>query len=243
MMRSVVTLITLLASLPLGACGPMGRFMSKNNPQVLRKEKNEQLLKSLGVPVNQHLPLVESESEAKFRSRQDTARRALVLYIVVLAAHKAIATDPADWLKREGLWDSVSPKEKEFLENPNRPEKDAAIASWRAEALWVLLWAILKTDKLEYPAELCDTAIVQQIMPKPGDSISEFIQLSKLRSPAELLDAVDLIYRIHWAVVEAHLKKEPMPAALNPDVVYERHYVLNWPIGYAENWDDVTTDT
>jgi len=52
-----------------------------------------------------------------------------------------------------------------------------------------------------------------------------------------------LIYRIHWAVVEAQLHKQPMPAGLNADVVYERHYALNWLTYYGDDWDNVSTDT
>ncbi len=67
---------------------------------------------------------------------------------------------------------------------------------------------------------------------------------AKLRPQAELLDAADLIYRTHWAVRQARLDGEPSPAGLDPGVVHERHYALNWLIGYAgQAWDDMSTDT
>lgn len=71
----------------------------------------------------------------------------------------------------------------------------------------------------------------------------EFIAQSRLRDIAEVLDELDLIYRYDWAVVDAQCRHQGAPAGLNPGVVYERHYALNWLVGYLDqNWDDITTD-
>ncbi len=44
--------------------------------------------------------------------------------------------------------------------------------------------------------------------------------------------------------MNARLDGTAMPPGLDPGIVYERHYVLNWLIGYSgQAWDDVTTDT
>ena len=67
---------------------------------------------------------------------------------------------------------------------------------------------------------------------------------AELRPQAEILSEADLIYRIHWATVDARVNGAEPPAGLNPSVVYERHYALNWLIGYAgQEWDNITTDT
>jgi hypothetical protein len=40
------------------------------------------------------------------------------------------------------------------------------------------------------------------------------------------------------------MKQQSPPAGLHPGVLYERHYALNWLIGYCDQeWDEVTTDT
>jgi MinD superfamily P-loop ATPase len=56
---------------------------------------------------------------------------------------------------------------------------------------------------------------------------------------------VEAVGRIRYdrAVTEAQINGKPTPADLNPSVVEERHYVLNWLTWYADEWDDVTTDT
>jgi hypothetical protein len=53
-----------------------------------------------------------------------------------------------------------------------------------------------------------------------------------------------LIYRYHWATTDARIKSQPAPVKLEGGVVQERHYVLNWLIGYLnQEWDDISTDT
>ena len=73
---------------------------------------------------------------------------------------------------------------------------------------------------------------------------AQFIKDAKLRPIGELLDETDLIYRYHWAVVDARLKQKEAPAKLDGGVIQERHYVLNWLVGYMNQaWDDISTDT
>jgi Domain of unknown function (DUF4272) len=77
-----------------------------------------------------------------------------------------------------------------------------------------------------------------------GTTTARFIEDSELRPIGDILDQVDLIYRYHWAVRNARLKGQQIPADLDPGVTEERHYALNWLIGYLEQaWDDVSTDT
>jgi hypothetical protein len=44
--------------------------------------------------------------------------------------------------------------------------------------------------------------------------------------------------------VEARVNGGPQPPKVEGGVVLERHYVLNWLIGYMDQaWDDISTDT
>lgn len=217
--------------------------MKTPDSSVQRKENNEQYLKTLGIPVNPHLPHVESENEAKFRNPEEVAKRALVLYALISVAHQADRELAVSWLKNEDLWQSVSPKEKAFLENSTTPEREVIEASWRVESLWTLLWSLGKVEELGLPKELCDSDLIQQIMPEPEMPIAQFINQASLRPPSEILDATDLIYRIHWADVDARLNNRETPGGLYAGIIYERHYTLNWLTWYAKDWDDIITDT
>ena len=67
-----------------------------------------------------------------------------------------------------------------------------------------------------------------------------------MRTPAEILDEADLIFRMDWACVEARLKNDPsLMGDLFQDVVVERHKGLNWIIGAygADDWDTVAPHT
>lgn len=93
-----------------------------------------------------------------------------------------------------------------------------------------------------------------------ADSVAEFISTARLRSESEIYDANEEIYHIHWRVRDAQFRHEPTPPGKLPrmpvedmqppaesydsGVVQERHYGLNWLIGYCgQDWDEVTTDT
>lgn len=210
---------------------------------VERKARTEELLKSVGVPLNLNLPRVEDDSEVKLRDALDVARRSLVLYSLSAVGFGAESQRAVNWLTAQDLWDFVSPDENAFMTNRDPLQQQVVEASWRVEALWTLLWSMGKIDTLEFPTETCDVEKVQNLMPVPDSDCSNFLANARLRSLSEVLDQVDLIYRIHWAVREAQLTRQTIPCSINPSVVYERHYALNWLVGYAEQWDDITTDT
>lgn len=92
------------------------------------------------------------------------------------------------------------------------------------------------------PVQICDVEFAARTMTER--TTSQFIEDSELRPIADILDQADLIYRYHWAVRNARIKGQQVPAALDPGVTEERHYALNWLIGSNEQaWDHVTTDT
>jgi predicted RNA binding protein YcfA (HicA-like mRNA interferase family) len=106
---------------------------------------------------------------------------------------------------------------------------------------------------------------VHHRIPIPDHSplrVGEFVSTARLRSDEEIYAANDEIYHIHWRVRDARLRALPTPPGKLPrmrhvdsdsdspvesydsGVVWERHYALNWLIGYCgQDWDDITTDT
>ncbi len=207
-----------------------------------RKAKTETYLTMKKVPVNKNLPLVEDVQEARFRSAQDVARRAIVLYNVAALANGIEKQKVVEALKKAGVWDSVAPSEKAFIEAAAPTKQQTINATWRVEGLWVLLWALRKVETLDFPAQHCDPQNIHPLIPR-ADRAQEFMDSARLRDPEEILDETDKIYRIHWAVREAQLNDKAMPADLNSGVVVERHYALNWLTWYEDEWDDITTDT
>lgn len=207
-----------------------------------RKEKSEAKLKELGIPINPHLPKIESEEEVKLRSPKEIADRAIVLCSVAACGEGHAQQEAIDFLRERNLWDATTQKERDFLLNANINEQDRINFTWRYESLWVLLWSLGYIEELNYPSTICDVPqAVNIILNTPHE---QFLRQAKLRSVSEILDEADLIYRYDWAVVEACTHNKEVPCELDPGVVYERHYSLNWLIGYMDQeWDNVTTDT
>ena len=207
-----------------------------------RKAKTERYLRVKKVPINEFLPLIEDSKKARIRTAKDVAKRVVALYSVSARGNGIDQAKVDDAIKRSGAQGFLTPLEREFLATRTPSQQQLANASWRLEAIWVLLWALGKVDTLEFPTNTCDMEKLHASVPKPSETAA-FLASAKLRNVEEILDESDKIYRTHWAVRDAQLNGAPPPAGLNPSVVVERHYALNWLTWYAPEWDDITTDT
>ncbi len=207
-----------------------------------RKARSEALLRARGVPINDWLPVIgEGDDDKRLRTPREVAERAVALYAVSVGAAPEEHENAVAFLRERGLWEAASPKERAFLLNPQPKEQEVIDFTWRYQALHVLLWALGHVEALPFPDETCDLPLQEFVL---GIPIEDFLGRAALRPVDEILDATDLIYRCHWAVVEALLHGEEPAAGLEPGVVYERHYALNWLTRYGDaGWDNVPTNT
>lgn len=189
-------------------------------------------------------PERDVNTPASLRSKEEVAKRCVVLYGVLAAGHGEAREKVSAWLKAEGLWQSASPAERAFLECETPTQEQRFQATWRAEGLYVLLWALCAFPALPSPTEICDVQAIQRALPPLFGSTSEWAGPQHLRKPAEIFDASDEIYEINWAVRDAPIFGKPIPNSYEPGVVQERHHALNWLALYGNaDWDDVATDT
>lgn len=206
---------------------------------VARKERSISLLKTAGVPTIDHLPRREAVRLSVRRSKSDVVGRLLALTSVSVLAQEFDLDGHKALMARLGGTPAYSDKELSFVANPR--EQDRVAMSWRFEGLGVLLWALGFFPELGLGREVFDQDdLAQVIVNQKADGLQ---QNGALREQSELLDALDIAYRLHWAVTDAHLKQQEMPAGLNGAVVYERRYALEWLAGYGDDWDEVPTDT
>jgi hypothetical protein len=207
-----------------------------------RKQRSIDRLQMEGVPVIEHLPVIEDSKEAKKRTTEEIAQRTIA---VVIAAVKGEGLDQptVDFLvKKYGADKFFSPEEAAFIKDASPNQPDRIKFSWRYECAWVLLWSLGYVDTLTKPEGICDVPKLVGIL-RDRDT-AQFIKDARLRSFDEILDQADVIYRYHWATTEARVKGRPAPAKLEGGVVQERHYALNWLVGYMDqDWDDISTDT
>lgn len=207
-----------------------------------RKKRSETLLEAEGVPLNRSLPVIETEKEAKRRTKDEIAYRALALLVVAVKGEGLEQAIVEKIVQDYGLDLHLTPKERIFIRNAAPSHRDRVQFSWRYEAAWTLLWALGYVEKLDKPTGICDVPRAVKFMQERD--AKQFIAEAKLRAMPEILDQADRIYRYHWAVVDARINGQKAPAGLEPGVTLERHYALNWLIGYMDQeWDDISTDT
>ncbi len=208
---------------------------------IRRKERSERILSSEGVPVNPRLPLLEIGDDVGSRTKEEVALRTLCVLMTAIKAERMDQTMVLRVICQYGLAPHFSPREKDFIRSPEPSDQQRTRFSWRCEAAWTLLWALGYVRSLSLPSTTCDVAFAVSCMRDRGTQ--QFISDAKLRSFDQIVDQADLIYRYHWALIDAALAKRAAPAELNAAVVYERHYALNWLIRHRhQDWDEVTTD-
>ncbi len=201
---------------------------------VQRRERTNKHLQSKSIRVAKSLPTIEGDDEVTLRSPSDVAKRTLALWTVIYRADNG--KNPPESNGKEEL----SPEEQAFVKDAAPSDKDKNRYLWRSESLAVLLWALGKLDELPPPDKQVQVPELGHIMSKLNSDAArkEFVESAKLRSPAEILDTRDLLYRMHWASEE---QKEKGEGNL---ILWERHLALNWLTNYMDqDWDDVKPDT
>ena len=209
---------------------------------IQRKLRSETVLHGEGVPINRSLPVIESETDTKRRSKEEVAYRALALLVVAVKGEGLEQYIVEKLVREYGLDSHITPKERAFLTNTSPSRHERIQFTWRYEAAWTLLWALGYVEKLDKPVTICDVPRAVTFMKER--KAKQFVADAKLRPFSQILDEADRIYRYHWAVVDARINQRSPPAGLEPGVTLERHYALNWLIGYMnQEWDDISTDT
>ena len=111
----------------------------------------------------------------------------------------------------------------------------------RAEASATILWA-LGLFELSWPSSPCDNKALETLF--ASSSLHALAGEAVPREQEELLYQYELTTRLHSACLNlsAAQSKE---LELDQDVIYERHYALNWLLGVSgrKAWDDIIPAT
>jgi hypothetical protein len=211
-----------------------------------RKARIDEQLAARKIAVPADLPPLVSEPELRLRAPEDVLRRMLALFVVAIRAESLTGDQPiaADELQKRfppafaGLTDA----ESAFLAQETPTQQQITQFLWRYEAVLVLQWALGLQDALPFADAICDVSSISRTAIERGTE--GLRKQPAMRPAAEILDALDLHYRQHWATRQALLKKSPAPAGLNDGVLQERHHALNWLVRFEDrDWDDVDTPT
>lgn len=212
-----------------------------NEEQLSRKTKSEEYLEFHGIKVNKNLPCSASLEDVILRTTSEVIDRAYALMIMGVKGEGIEQEHLVKAVAGKNI-DSFSPQEAYIYQAENLTDQERAYATWRYESLYTLLWALGVSDDLKHPNEICDVSGIVGSIFQP--SRADFETAANMRSAAEILDELDKTYRMNWACVDARIKGEKVEGGINPSVIYERHYALNWITQYqGQDWDDVQTNT
>jgi hypothetical protein len=216
-------------------------------PAWQRKARTESQLQQQGIQGSSTLPPLISEPELRLRTAAEVAGRTMALLAVAVRAESLAGNDEPltiDMLQdRLGpAFQYLTPREHAFLHDEAPSEQEVVQMAWRYECVALLGWAIGLLPALPPPTGICD---VPQVVRTVLNAVSEELPGKvELRSASDILDALDLHYRLHWITREADLGRREPPAGIVPGVVTERHYALNWLVRFeGADWDDVDTPT
>ena len=207
-----------------------------------RKDENIKILKQEGVAVLESLPLRYENSEVTPRDIDEIVKRTVCSFTAIMCActirdEGSLGEENMAWAKSflGDAYEGLSVKEKEVVED-RADMKTAVNMGWKYESLWALMWAMGLVEELSFPSEICDCAFVMDTF-----SGGDFSACVKLRDTDEILQALDLIYRYHWACVNARVHGSDC-AGLDEEVVMERRGGLEWLCCKGAENDNLTDE-
>uniref|UniRef100_UPI0036F32DB4 DUF4272 domain-containing protein n=1 Tax=Novipirellula aureliae TaxID=2527966 RepID=UPI0036F32DB4 len=212
-----------------------------------RKLVSEQTLRNRLIDTPESLPPVISELEVEFRDADEVAWRCLALFMVAVRAESLSAGKPIPIGKlREKspmAFEALTPNEIEFL-NTDHPDQQSVVNFlWRYEALFTLQWALGMHAHMPFPDEICDVPKVAELQiaqPNRLQVAEAELRQGSSHASRELLDAVDMNYRMLWAARNAKVHDQTPPSGIDGGVISERQHALNWIIQFENaDWDDV----
>jgi len=180
----------------------------------------------------------------KTKTPQEVAKRAQVLIGVFQAATGRNKDTIINLLKENQLWSEVSELEKKFLETSDEESKFISMQySWRAEAVYILLWALNRFDFQEIPKNESNLDQISDMVKKDDFFKKIDVSNAQFRSINEIYNLFNDILKINWEIRDALINKKESPNDYHPSIIYEWHFALNWLTKPDEEWDSITTDT
>jgi hypothetical protein len=241
--EKLISVSTILLALAVIGCSELrvDQLPQPTAEQLERKQRSEAQMQANGVPVSPDLPVIAGVADIRLRDESEVEQRALCLLVVAARAEGLEQMVIDDIVETYELKDYFTPQEQAFLADSEVNHDFLHLARLRYESSWALLWSLGLIESLDYPDRVANVPRMVRIMTR-RDAV-QFRADAKLRPVAELLDANDLVYRYHHAIHDAVDKGDLPPADLEDSVVFERHYALNWLIGYGgKGWDDASPE-
>lgn len=194
------------------------------------------VLSEFGISLPDYFPQIDY---SRIRTKEEILRRLFSIHAVTACAYGLDKTIALDWLRNEKLLESLSSKEKDFLQSTNI---DPNPVQFQVEAIWALAWSLKIVGDIDFKKP-CSQHFVH-LLPnlKVKENSEKFRGKISLRTENEIVDALDLYYCLHWWIRESELSHKEIPAFILPNLIVKRRRALEWLVG-TEGWDDASLDT
>jgi Domain of unknown function (DUF4272) len=201
------------------------------------KRASEAFIGAAGLMVNPNLPEIEAPCELAPRSAREVAIRAWVLAHIVYLGYGNTGAEIVELLTNARLEEHLTPNELNFCAQDTLTSEKKAWAAWLCEAVHGCAWSLGMVDTA--PLDDCPDNLVS-LFPVATDPWPS-IEAASLRRYDQLYQRADMMYRLHWAAVEARLSGALTPL-VEPAIMMQRHS-LDWVVGLPHEWDSMPLDT
>lgn len=193
------------------------------------------------------LPEIEEIFPVRFRDPDELARRALALHGLLGVIFYEDPREISEWLRSENFLNELTDREKQAFAITELPDAEmrwkqralqSNLLSWRAESLYVLLWAAGEVSDLIAPDERMDGSQIIDILPTLGEPLQPFIRRIGMRSRDEILAELHYYFFLHHCVGDIYEKYGEIVDGVDLMIVTERLQALWW-IACADHseWD------
>ena len=230
----------------------MGFFISikmkKSSSTALqkRKDKLKVRVEQYGLENIEYAVTLFDETQYQFVEPSQAAERLLILLAIAFTAYNFDESEKVmDWLKKEELWKSVSPNEKEFFRNPDPGDEEKQNLSWRFEGACILAWALEKVSTAPDPGSECGQELVSEFLqsiPPVGSATGKFFAGLKFRRLPDIIDE-----RLFYEIAAKYFKTIVIQDKENSSQVHskasvERYLALKWLMSSKDkvDWDTIT---
>lgn len=181
------------------------------------------------------------------REGRAIAERLYCLIALSSAAHERPPLSIRDWINSQDIRAGLTPREEEFIFEDEQPHSEVEWASWKIEAVPVLMWAVSFIEEMPSASELVtweDLGINDEFLL----SAKLKIDGAKARPSEEMAAIQERMAALHWGSRAGPAGRRLFPndgqeEDANPGVAIERHRSANWLVTTGESWDDIDTDT
>lgn len=193
-------------------------------------------LKQHGLKVDS-LPEIAEIFPIRLRDPGELAGRALALHALLGIIFHPDPREVAEWMRAENFLQVLTEREKQVVALTELPEEEmlwqqsamrSNLLTWRAESLYVLLWASGRIPDLVDPSERMDGSLVADQLPALGRAVQPFLREAGLRPGREILTELHYYFFLNHFMEDVYEQTGEIIGDLDPMLTAERFHALHW---------------